>query len=205
MIVYGTGLGPISGADNTPPGAVSTGGTVTVTVGGKAATVLYAGRAPQFPGEDQINIQLPSDIPLGCYTPAIVTGNGIPSNNFVLSTGSAVGSCVHPFGLSAAAEAALDAGGTANVGVFSAIRGAASGITADGAGGLFESANEVQLYTTYSQILASFRVVSYPTPAGACVVYDGLNIPTGLSIPDFGTIASTALTSHPLNLTLTPP
>src|SRR5258708_5543517 len=205
MILYGTGLGPISGGDSPPPGAVSTGGTVTVTVGGKAATVLYAGRTPQFPGEDQINIQLPADVPVGCYTPAVVTVNNIPSNDFTLSTASATGSCVHPFGLSTATEAQVDAGGTANVGVFAAIRGAASGIVADGAGGLFENANEVQLYTTYSEILASFRVVSYPTPAGACVVYDGLNIPTGLSIPDFGTIGSTELKSQPLNLTLTAP
>ncbi len=39
MVLYGTGLGPISGPDNVPPGAVSTGGTVTVTIGGTAATV----------------------------------------------------------------------------------------------------------------------------------------------------------------------
>jgi uncharacterized protein (TIGR03437 family) len=205
MILYGTGLGPISGADNTPPGAVSPGGTVTVTVGGKAATVLYAGRAPLFPGEDQINIQLPADVPLGCYTPAVVTVNGVPSNDFTLSTASATGSCVHPFGLTAVTEAALDAGGTANVGVFAAIRGAASGIVADGAGGLFESANESQLYTTYSQVLASFHVTSYPAPTGQCVLYDELSVPTGLTIPDFSTIGSTELKSQPFALTLTAP
>jgi len=205
MILYGTGLGPISGADNLPPGAVSPGGTVTVTVGGKAATVLYAGRAPLFPGEDHINIQLPADVPLGCYTPAVVTVNGVPSNDFTLSTASATGSCVHPFGLNATTEAALDAGGTANVGVFAAIRGAASGIVADGAGGLFESANESQLYTTYSQILASFHVTSYPAPTGQCVLYDELSVPSGLVIPDFSTIGSTELKSQPLALTLTAP
>src|SRR5260370_11347840 len=57
MILYGTGLGPISGGDSTPPGAVSTGGAVTVTGGGKRATRLYAGRAPPFPGGDPINVQ----------------------------------------------------------------------------------------------------------------------------------------------------
>jgi len=194
MILYGTGLGPITRDDSTPPGVVSTGGNVTVTVGGKVATVLYAGRAPQFPGEDQINIQLPADVPLGCYTPAVVAVNGIPSNDFVLSTAAAGStSCVHPFGLNQAAEAAVDAGGTANVGVFAAIRGAASGFTAEGAGGLFENANAAQLWATYSAIIANFHVTYYPAPAGGCAVYDQLSLPSGLPIPDFTTIGSKEL------------
>ena len=195
MILYGTGLGPISGGDSTPPGAVSTGGTVTVTVGGKAATVLYAGRAPQFPGEDQINIQLPPDVPLGCYTPAVVTVNGVPSNDFTLSTASATGSCVHPFGLSAATEAQVDAGGTANVGVFAAVRGAVPPIVAEGAGGLFGAANASQLFNTYQTIITAFRVVYYPAPTGGCVVFDQLSLPTsGAPIPsDFTSIGSKEL------------
>jgi len=186
MILYGTGLGPISGvADNVAPGAASTGGTVTVTIGGKQATVLYAGRSPQFPGEDQINIQLPPDVPFGCYTPSVVTVIGVPSNDFVLSTGSALGSCVHAFGLSAATEAALDASptATANVGVFAAVRGAVPPIVAEGAGGLFDSANESQLFNMYQTILTNFHVVYYPAPAGGCVVYDELSLPSGIPIP----------------------
>jgi uncharacterized protein (TIGR03437 family) len=205
MILYGTGLGPITGvADNVAPGPVTTPGTVTVTVGGTQATVLYAGRAPQFPGEDQINIQLPQTVPLGCYTPAVVTVNGVPSNDFLISTGSAQGSCVHPFGLSAQAEAALDSQGaaslvasstaTANVGVFAAVRGEVPPIIAEGAGGLFESANEAELYNTYEIILANFHVVYYPAPVGGCVVYDELAISSGLSIPsDFTGIGSKEL------------
>jgi len=203
MILYGTGLGPISGvADNVPPGAVSPSGTVTVTVGGKQATVLYAGRAPQFPGEDQINIQLPPDVPLGCYTPAVVTVNGVPSNDFVISTASAQGSCVHPFGLSPQTEAALDAQGgvspsstaTANVGVFAAVRGAVPPIVAEGAGGLFESANEAQLFNTYQTLLTNFHVIYYPAPTGGCVVYDELSLPSSIPIPnDFTGIGSKEL------------
>lgn len=205
MILYGTGLGPISGvADNVAPGAVTTPGTVTVTVGGTQASVLYAGRAPQFPGEDQINIQLPQNVPLGCYTPAVVTVNGIPSNDFVISTGSALGSCMHPFGLSAQAEAALDSQGaaslvasstaTANVGVFDAVRGAVPPIVAEGAGGLFESANEAELFNTYQIILTNFHVIYYPAPAGGCVVYDELSLPSGIPIPsDFTGIGSKEL------------
>jgi len=208
MILYGTGLGPISGPDNVPPGAVSTGGTVTVTIGGTAATVLYAGRAPQFPGEDQINIQLPANVPLGCYTPAEITVNGVPSNDFVLSTATAGStSCVHPFGLSQSAEATVDAGGSVNAGVFAAVRGAVPPITAEGTGGLFGNFNGSELYNAYTQILANFHVVYYPVPAGtsgSCVVYDelsgaskGANIPT-----DFTIVGGTELYPAPSSLAL---
>lgn len=196
MILYGTGLGPISGADSNPPGAVDLRGSeqIGVTVGGKAAMVLYAGRAPQFPGEDQINIQLPQDVPLGCYTPAVVTVNGIPSNDFVLSTASALGSCVHPFGLSPQAEATLDSGGTVNIGVFAAVRGAVQTIIADGAGGLFETANASQVFSTLNLIVQNFHVTYYPAATGSCVVYDELSVPvSGIPLPDFTTIGSTEL------------
>ena len=199
MILYGTGLGPISGvADNVAPGAQSTGGNVVVTIGGKQAAVLYAGRSPQFPGEDQINIQLPPDVPAGCYTPAVVSVNGVPSNDFVLSTGSALGSCAHPFGLSAAAEAALDSQGaasltvastaTVNVGVFAAVRGAVPPLVAEGAGGLFLSGNEADLFNAYNVILNNFHVTYYPAPIGGCVVYDELNVPSGIPIPSDFTV-----------------
>ena len=203
MILYGTGLGPISGPDNVAPGAVSTGGTVTVTIGGTAATVLYAGRAPQFPGEDQINIQLPANVPLGCYTPAVITVNGIPSNDFVLSTAKAGStSCVHPFGLSQTAEATVDAGGSVNAGVFAAVRGAVPPITAEGAGGLFGTFNGSELYNAYTEILTNFHVVYYPVPAGttgSCVVYDELSgASSGANIPtDFTGIGGTELYPAP--------
>lgn len=207
MILYATGLGPISGADDQPPGAVTVGGNVTVTVGGKAATVLYHGRAPQFPGEDQINIQLPTDVPFGCYTPAVVVVDGIPSNDFVIPTAAAGStSCVHPFGLNAAAEAKLDSGGTVNVGIFGAVRGAVPPIVAEGGGGLFETVNASQLFATYTTLVSNFHVNYYPAPAGGCVVYDQLNpSPAATPIPnDFKIIGGTELQSA-ASLTLSGP
>src|SRR5579884_877904 len=169
MILYGTGFGPISGPDNAPPGAVPANGTVTVTVGGVPAQVQYAGRSPQFAGLDQVNIQLPSNVPLGCYTPAVVTVNNVPSQDFVLSTASSQGSCVHPFGLSPAAEQTLDSGGTVNIGVFAALRGVAAGITAEGAGGIFANANASQVFATYANVLTHFNIDAFPVPENTCV------------------------------------
>jgi hypothetical protein len=49
-------------------------------VGGKVAKVLYQGRSPQFPGLDQINLEIPADVAPGCYVPIAVRAGGVMSN-----------------------------------------------------------------------------------------------------------------------------
>jgi hypothetical protein len=49
-------------------------------VGGKLAKVLYHGRSPQFPGLDQINLEIPADSVIGCYVPIAVRAGGVMSN-----------------------------------------------------------------------------------------------------------------------------
>jgi uncharacterized protein (TIGR03437 family) len=65
IAMYATGFGPTSVP--VVSGAVSQGGTLTtlptVRVGGQLATVTFAGLV--YPGEFQINIQLPSNLPTG--------------------------------------------------------------------------------------------------------------------------------------------
>ncbi len=206
VLLYATGLAPISGSDANPSGGAIAGGiNVQVEVGGMQAQVIYAGRS-YFPGEDQINIVLPANVPLGCYTPGVVVVDGIPSNDFTIPTGAAgSNSCAHPFGLSQSAEAALDAGGTVNLGVFSAIRGAASGLTAEGLGGLFETANATEVYETYKELLTAYSVIYFPGPIGSCVTFDELSGPPASPIPtDFTTIGSKELQPSSL-LTLSGP
>lgn len=122
---YGTGLGPVTVADNAAPGAVSPAGIdVKVLVAGQTITPLYAGRAPQFAGLDQIDFQLPSDasIPDGCFIPFAIQVNGVVSNyaTFAKATGSKT--CTAPLGLSTATLQKLDSGGTATVGLLSLAR-----------------------------------------------------------------------------------
>ncbi len=78
-ILWGTGLGAISGsdADVPPPGNLA--GEVEVLVGGKAARVLYHGRSPTYPGLDQINFEVP-ETAIGCYVPIAVKAGGVVSN-----------------------------------------------------------------------------------------------------------------------------
>lgn len=57
----------------------------TVTVGGQACNVTYAGRAPGFAGLDQINCQLPATVPTGAAVPVIVNSGGRLSNTATLA------------------------------------------------------------------------------------------------------------------------
>ena len=124
---YGTGLGPIAGADNTAPGAVAPAGVdVKVVVAGQTITPLYAGRSPQFAGLDQIDFQLPADasVPDGCFVPFAIQVNGVLSNYATFAKSSSGKTCPAPLGMSAATLQKLDAGATLNVGLLAINRNA---------------------------------------------------------------------------------
>jgi hypothetical protein len=201
LVLYGTGLGGIGVADNQPPGAVPVGSNVVATVGGKIIPVQYAGRSPQFPGLDQINFQLPSDVPLGCYVPASVTASGQVSQDFVLSiAASGAAACSHPLGLSTSAMAKLDSGGTLNVGLFQVLRAylALLNGSVEGAGGLFDNVNVNGVFQMYNRIPVAFGAVSYPAPLNGCVAVDQVNTGTGFTVPNFSLIGGTELIADQL-------
>jgi uncharacterized protein (TIGR03437 family) len=89
--LYLTGQGLVSGApgDGVPPsGAITTGATPVVYIGGSSASVKYSGLAPGFPGLWQINVEIPSSteliqpagFPTGVF-PVLVEYNGAASNS----------------------------------------------------------------------------------------------------------------------------
>jgi uncharacterized protein (TIGR03437 family) len=208
LIAYGTGLGAITGPDDMPPGAVPVGSNVTVTVGGVAIPAAYAGRVPQFPGEDQVNFTLPANVPTGCYVPASVTASGQVSQDIVLSIAPAGSSaCVHPFGLSQSQLATLDSGGTLNIGLFQVLRAfvALLGGSVEGAGGLFDNVNANGVFQLYNRIPVAFGAISYPAPLNGCVVIDQQNTGGGFTVPNFSAIGGTELVADPLLLTMSGP
>jgi hypothetical protein len=87
VILWGLGMGAISKPDNQAPGPTDLRSTreVRVAVGGRDASVFYAGRAPEFPGVDQINFTLPADVPTGCNVPVEVIVDGSASNPVTLA------------------------------------------------------------------------------------------------------------------------
>lgn len=197
IVIYGTGLGAISGPDNVAPGGVQVGSNVTVNIAGKVVTPDYAGRSPSFAGLDQINFKIPADVATGCYIPAEVTASGQPSNLFYLSIGSGSSTCAHPLGLSADALARLDAGGTINTGLFLMLRAVVQGLGAEGAGGLFETADANAVFQLFSRILVAFGGYNYPVASGSCAILDTVDPVGGFAVPDFATLGGKELQAGP--------
>lgn len=87
VAIFATGLG-----QTTPPirdgqqvaGLAPATGTVTVTIGGRTATIMYAGLAPNFAGLYQVNATVPPDLAPGSHNVA-VTVNGVASNTVTLA------------------------------------------------------------------------------------------------------------------------
>jgi uncharacterized protein (TIGR03437 family) len=72
LMLFGTGFGSLAGMDQSGLQWLAT--IPTVTIGGVAAEVLFAGAAPGLPGVTQINVRIPAEAAIG--TAAIVITQG---------------------------------------------------------------------------------------------------------------------------------
>jgi len=79
VILWGTGLGPISASDAEAPPAGDVGDAITMHIGNSTAPVSYHGRAPCCAGLDQIVFSIPANI-AGCHVPVGVETSGGVSN-----------------------------------------------------------------------------------------------------------------------------
>jgi hypothetical protein len=79
LILWGTGLGAVTGDETEPPPEVDLGTGVQVFVENQPATVLYGGRSSS-PGLDQINFVVPAGISGGCKTSIAVLVKGVTGN-----------------------------------------------------------------------------------------------------------------------------
>jgi uncharacterized protein (TIGR03437 family) len=80
LILWGTGLGAVTGNETEPPKPPVNvnSGQVQVLVGNEPATVTYSGRS-NSPGLDQINFVVPAGV-TGCKTSIVVTVKGVTGN-----------------------------------------------------------------------------------------------------------------------------
>jgi uncharacterized protein (TIGR03437 family) len=194
LVLYGTGLGAISGGDNVDPGATPAGSNVKVNIAGQAVPASYAGRSPGSPGIDQVNFTLPSNVATGCYVPVEVTANGLASNPFVLSIApGGTSTCTHPLGLNAATMTTLDQGGTVNLGLFMMLQAVVSGAPAQGVGGLFDAVQADGAYQMSNRILLAFGGLPFPIPTGSCAVVDTLVTSNGFAVPNFSAVGGKEL------------
>ncbi|MBX9600133.1 MAG: hypothetical protein K2X35_03975 [Bryobacteraceae bacterium] len=87
ITIWGTGLGAALNADNAAPQAGDLPVEVEIWIGGvTVSNRLYSGRSPQFPGLDQIVVEIPSTAPAGCYVPVVVrTARQVVSNSSTIA------------------------------------------------------------------------------------------------------------------------
>jgi uncharacterized protein (TIGR03437 family) len=97
ITMWGTGLGPASGADNVAPTPGNLAAQTEVFVGGKSASVAYHGRSPCCSGSDQVIFTVPADAPTGCWVPVFVRTEGKYTSNVATMAISADGTpCTEP-------------------------------------------------------------------------------------------------------------
>jgi uncharacterized protein (TIGR03437 family) len=86
-VIWGTGLGPITGPDNMAPPAGNLPFKVKVAVAGREVKLLYWGRAPGAAGVDNIYIELPADMQQGCNVPVQIEVENTYSNSVTMAVG----------------------------------------------------------------------------------------------------------------------
>jgi len=88
--IYATGLGAVTNTPQTGAVALVTPlsyliGNATVTIGGVAAPVIFAGLAPGYVGLYQVNAQVPPGVAAGDAVPVILSTGAIASNTVTIS------------------------------------------------------------------------------------------------------------------------
>jgi uncharacterized protein (TIGR03437 family) len=114
VILWGTGLGPISGDETQPPAQGNLSTSVQVLVGVSDAEVVYKGRAGCCAGLDQINFVVPAGLS-GCTIPVLVRINNVVSNSSTLAVSNS-GPCSDPNGLSQESLQRLQSQGNLRIG-----------------------------------------------------------------------------------------
>lgn len=162
LILWGTGLGAVTGDETEPPVAVNFPG-VQVLIGNQVVTPGYAGRSSS-PGLDQINVTVPAGINGGCKTSLAVVVNGVTGN--VVSTSVAPAgqaTCGDTYGaLTAANLQKAVASGSLNIGAVELSRISSS--NDDTLGGSFATYPLNSLIRSYGG--------SYAPSIGSCVAYE---------------------------------
>ena len=95
LVIWGTGLGAISGSDAIVPISVDLGTPIQVYVGGVQASVLYRGRSAS-PGLDQVNIIVPQGVTPGCGVSLVVQTGSLVSNTVSIPVAPGGGTCSDP-------------------------------------------------------------------------------------------------------------
>jgi len=118
VVAWGSGLGPVPFPDSSPPSSGYSYSNVAVLVGGTVITPAYAGISA-YPGLDQINFTLPTNVSTGCAVSLqIQVGNVVSAATTIsIAPNPSAPACVYP-GLTQQQLQQLDNGGTYTAGYF---------------------------------------------------------------------------------------
>lgn len=173
MILWGTGLGPVDFDERNPGAPVRDirPADFQVLVGGRPAQVDFAGRSPNWPGLDQVNFVVPSNVDEGCYVPVAVRARGIVSNFVSLAVSARPDRCSDPMSFSEADFQFIGEGKELRIGEIALTRidmGLPPGLPIQS----FRSDDGTGTFYKYDfvRILRS-RGVSAAAPFGHCTVY----------------------------------
>ena len=95
LILWATGLGPVSGNDASGAGSGQNMPNVPLTLwlGGVQAPVVYQGRSGCCVGEDQIVFTVPNNVPVGCAVPLVAQIGNQVSNTTVMPVANGSRTC----------------------------------------------------------------------------------------------------------------
>jgi uncharacterized protein (TIGR03437 family) len=198
VLLFGSGLGPITGSDATAPTPTNREDIpISINIGGVEAEVQYRGRST-FAGLDQINVKIPvlAANAYSCNVAMVITTgtNNALANATTIPVAATGTTCTNP-------NTGGDGGstnqptltqnqindilgrGNYKVGTVNALRsvvhatvlGQTSTTRADSAFGSFSSITGPDLQNYVNGVLPQGLVYAH----GACTVYNGLAIPTG--------------------------
>ena len=158
VILWGTGLGPVTGDEISAPlpGALS--GLDSLYVGGVQAGVRYAGRSGCCIGVDQVIFDVPAGVS-GCYVPVAAVTNGVVSNFGTISVAASGRECDDPLSYRASDILTAERNGSLRVGQISLTSGLPPA----------ETDFSANFYSTDLNALLSDTTRLNP-PAGACYV-----------------------------------
>jgi len=184
LILWGTGLGPITGSDAMGAGLGVNMPDIPLTLwlGGVQAPVTYQGRSGCCIGEDQIVFTVPNNVPTGCAVPLVVQIDNHISNTTVMPV-AALGdrNCTptNPAFAAANVEQVVMAGPLmmGNIGLQKIAASSGAGYQDMAFFEFFDEtprAGSQPFYVSYTDI----------QPVGTCRVYNGIN--ADKTVPNVG-------------------
>jgi uncharacterized protein (TIGR03437 family) len=172
VILWGTGLGPVTGNEAGAPLPGDITPHPDVYVGGKKAAVSYSGRSGCCSGLDQIVFVVPAQIS-GCYVPVAVRTNGIISNFTSMSVSATGETCSDPIGAPAEVIQKVTSGQNVNLGLIllSRLSSQFTGLPLVGDLTIKQDSGSGFFYKYDPRSFLSSRGITSLTAFGSCTVF----------------------------------